>query len=60
MPTSKVVPQEALPITSEPSDMLHLQRTIDSLEKRERMAESAASADYPRQVRQPQLARGNK
>jgi hypothetical protein len=29
----KVVPQEALPVTSEPLDVLHLQRTIDSLEK---------------------------
>jgi hypothetical protein len=32
MPTSEVVPQEALPVT-EPPDVLHLQRTIDSLEK---------------------------
>jgi hypothetical protein len=33
MPASKVVPQEALPVTSEPPDVLRLQRTIDSLEK---------------------------
>ena len=33
MPTSKVVPQEVLPIASERSDVLHLQRTIDSLER---------------------------
>jgi hypothetical protein len=32
MPPSEVVPQEALPVT-EPPDVLHLQRTIDSLEK---------------------------
>jgi hypothetical protein len=30
---SKVSSPEAAPFTSEPSDVLHLQRTIDSLEK---------------------------
>jgi hypothetical protein len=34
MPTSKVVLPQALPIPAgEPSDVLHLQRTIDSLER---------------------------
>jgi hypothetical protein len=32
MPASEVVPQDALPV-NEPPDVLHLQRTIDSLEK---------------------------
>jgi hypothetical protein len=30
---SKTLPPEAEPVSSEPSDVLHLQRTIDSLEQ---------------------------
>jgi hypothetical protein len=33
VPANKVEPPEASPISSEPPDVLHLQRTIDSLEK---------------------------
>jgi hypothetical protein len=33
MPASKTPPPEAERAPSEPSDVLHLQRTIDSLEK---------------------------
>jgi hypothetical protein len=33
VPTSNVTPPEAAPVSSEPTDVLHLQLTIDSLEK---------------------------
>jgi hypothetical protein len=33
VPASKVPSPEAVPLSSEPPDVLHLQRTIDSLEK---------------------------
>jgi hypothetical protein len=33
VPVNKAEPPEALAVTGEPPDVLHLQRTIDSLEK---------------------------
>jgi len=33
VPANKIEPPDALPVSSEPPDVLHLQRTIDSLEK---------------------------
>jgi hypothetical protein len=33
VPQDKITPLRPLPAPSEPSDVLHLQRTIDSLEK---------------------------